>query len=234
MQGPYLGLAATLCLIALVVGLVALPRIEAAKSGDSSGMAGHDPGSVWSYRPLLLGAIAIFLYVGAEVSIGSFFVNFVEQPQIAGLPAAVAGGYLSLFWGGAMVGRFVGSFVLRYYKPGSVLAFNAFAAATLLAVAMVTAGPTAMWAIIAIGLFNSIMFPTIFTLAIEGLGRRTGEGSGVLCMAIVGGAIVPVAMGWLADHASLLYSFALPLVCYLYIAYYGRRGHRLVPDAVYV
>jgi MFS transporter, FHS family, L-fucose permease len=233
-QGPYLGLAAALCLIALVVGLVALPRIEAAKSGDSSEMAGHDPGSVWSYRPLMLGAVAIFLYVGAEVSIGSFFVNFVEQPQIAGLPAAVAGAYLSFYWGGAMVGRFVGSFVLRYRKPGSVLAFNALAAAILLVVAMVTAGPTAMWAIIAIGLFNSIMFPTIFTLAIEGLGRRTGEGSGVLCMAIVGGAIVPVAMGWLADHTSLLYSFALPLVCYVYIAYYGRRGHWLVPHAVHV
>ena len=89
-----------------------------------------------------------------------------------------------------------------------------------------------MWAIIAVGLFNSIMFPTIFTLAIEGLGHRTGEGSGVLCMAIVGGAIVPVAMGWLADHTSLLYAFALPLVCYLYIAYYGRRGYRLVPHAL--
>ena len=233
-QGPYLGLAATLCLIALVVGLVALPRIDAAKSGDSSGVAGPDPGSVWSYRPLVLGAIAIFLYVGAEVSIGSFFVNFVEQPQIAGLPAAVAGAYLSFYWGGAMVGRFVGAFVLRYREPGSILAFNALAAAILLAVAMVTAGPTAMWAIIAIGLFNSIMFPTIFTLAIDGLGHRTGEGSGVLCMAIVGGAIVPVAMGWLADHTSLLYSFALPLVCYLYIAYYGRRGHRLVPHPVHV
>ena len=233
-QVPYLGLAATLCLIALVIGLVALPKIEAAKSGDSFGVAGHDPGSVWSYRPLVLGAVAIFLYVGAEVSIGSFFVNFVEQPQIAGLPAAVAGGYLSFYWGGAMVGRFIGSFVLRYRKPGSVLAFNAMAAVILLTVAMLTAGPTAMWAIIAIGLFNSIMFPTIFTLAIEGLGRRTGEGSGVLCMAIVGGAIVPVAMGWFADHASLLYSFALPLVCYLYIAYYGRSGHRIVPQPVYV
>jgi FHS family L-fucose permease-like MFS transporter len=233
-QGPYLGLAATLCLIALVVGLVALPKIEATRSGDSSGTVAYDPGSVWSYRPLVLGAIAIFLYVGAEVSIGSFFVNFVEQPQIAGLPAAVAGAYLSFYWGGAMVGRFIGSFVLRYRRPGSVLAFNALAAAILLAVAMVTAGATAMWAIIAIGLFNSIMFPTIFTLAIEGLGHRTGEGSGVLCMAIVGGAIVPVAMGWLADHASLLYSFALPLVCYLYIAYYGRSGHRVVQHAVYV
>jgi len=232
-QGPYLGLAATLCLIALVIGLVALPRIDAVKSDDSSRIPGHEPGSVWSYRPLMLGAVAIFLYVGAEVSIGSFFVNFVEQPEIAGLPAAVAGRYLSFYWGGAMVGRFVGSFVLRYRTPGAVLAFNAFAAAILLAVAMMSAGLTAMWAIIAIGLFNSIMFPTIFTLAIEGLGHRTGEGSGVLCMAIVGGAIVPVAMGWLADHMSLLHAFALPLVCYLYIAYYGRSGHRLVPDTVF-
>jgi FHS family L-fucose permease-like MFS transporter len=228
-QGPYLGLAATLCAIALAIGFVALPTIDAAASGDAAGLAGHDPGSVWSHRPLVLGAVAIFLYVGAEVSIGSFFVNFVEQPGIAGLPPAVAGTYLSLYWGGAMVGRFIGSFVLRYRQPGAVLAFNAVIAAVLLFVAMISAGRAAMWAIIAIGLFNSIMFPTIFTLAIEGLGRRTGEGSGVLCMAIVGGAVVPVAMGWLADHMGLLHAFALPLVCYLYIAYYGRRGHRLVP-----
>jgi FHS family L-fucose permease-like MFS transporter len=114
--------------------------------------------------------------------------------------------------------------VLRYLRPSTVLAFNSFAAASLLAIAMITAGHMAMWAVLAIGLFNSIMFPTIFTLAIEGLGRRTAEGSGVLCTAIVGGAIVPVAMGWLADRAGLLYSFALPLGCYLYIAYYGRYG----------
>jgi FHS family L-fucose permease-like MFS transporter len=231
-QGPYLGLSVALCLIALLVGVVALPKIEAQESDGSSGLADNDPGSVWSHRPLVLGAVAIFLYVGAEVSIGSFFVNFVEQPQIAGLSAAVAGGYLSFYWGGAMLGRFIGSFVLRYRKPGSVLAFNALVADILLVVAMMTAGNTAMWAVIAIGLFNSIMFPTIFTLAIQGLGRRTGEGSGVLCMAIVGGAIVPVAMGWLADTASLLYSFALPLVCYLYIAYYGQKGHQPVANAL--
>jgi FHS family L-fucose permease-like MFS transporter len=133
-----------------------------------------------------------------------------------------------------MVGRFIGSFVLRYARPGTVLAFNALANVALLAIAMVFAGRTAMAAVIAIGLFNSIMFPTIFTLAIEGLGKRTGEGSGILCMAIVGGAIVPVAMGWLADHAGLLYSLILPLVCYLYIAYYGRKGHIAVTETVQV
>jgi FHS family L-fucose permease-like MFS transporter len=233
-QMPYLGLAATLCVIALLIGLVALPKIEAQKPEGMASSAGDELSSVWAYRPLVLGAVAIFLYVGAEVSIGSFFVNFVEQPQIAGLSAAVAGNYLSFYWGGAMVGRFIGSFVLRYMRPGTVLAFNALIAATLLAVAMMTAGHTAMWAVIAIGLFNSIMFPTIFTLAIEGLGKRTGEGSGVLCMAIVGGAIVPVAMGWIADRTSILSSFVLPLACYLYIAYYGRRGHVPVSAPVQV
>ena len=230
-QGPYLWLAATLGVIALVVGLVKLPKIEASTPEATAGSStSDDSASVWSHRPLVLGAVAIFVYVGAEVSIGSFLVNFLEMPQIAGLTAVAAGGYLSWYWGGAMVGRFIGSFVLRTMKPGTVLAFNALAAVVLLATAMVVGGITAMWAIIAIGLFNSIMFPTIFTLAIEGLGKRTGEGSGVLCMAIVGGALIPVAMGWLADHAGLLYAFVLPLVCYLYIAYYGRKGHAPVTE----
>jgi FHS family L-fucose permease-like MFS transporter len=222
-QMPYLGLAATLCVIAVIIGITALPKIEARAATSTAGE--NDPGSVWAYRPLVLGAVAIFVYVGAEVSIGSFLVNFLEQPNIAGLTAVDAGRYLSLYWGGAMVGRFIGSYVMRTVKPGTVLAFNALAVVVLLAIAMAVAGKTAMWAVIAIGLFNSIMFPTIFTLAIDGLGKRTGEGSGVLCMAIVGGAIIPVAMGWLADNVSLLYAFVLPLVCYIYIAYYGRKGH---------
>ncbi|HVY81096.1 MAG TPA: sugar MFS transporter [Steroidobacteraceae bacterium] len=224
-QGPYLGLAATLCVIAVLIGLVHLPKIEAPKPDASAGGLLEDGRSIWSHRPLALGAVAIFVYVGAEVSIGSVLVNFLELPQIAGLTAVAAGGWLSWYWGGAMVGRFIGSFVLRYMRPGTLLAFNALANVVLLALAMIFAGRTAMWTVIAIGLFNSIMFPTIFTLAIDGLGKRTGEGSGILCMAIVGGAIVPVIMGWMADHAGLLYSLALPLVCYLYIAYYGRKGH---------
>ncbi len=234
-QGPYIGLAVTLCVIALIVGVVALPKIEAPKPDVAAGgLAENNGGSIWSYRPLALGAVAIFLYVGAEVSIGSVLVNFLELPQIAGLSQVEAGKWLSWYWGGAMVGRFVGFVVLRYVRPGTVLAFNALVAVVLLAVAMLFAGKTAMWAVIGIGLFNSIMFPTIFTLAIDGLGKRTGEGSGVLCMAIVGGAIVPVAMGWLADHAGLLYALVLPLVCYLYIAYYGRKGHVPVTEGLQV
>jgi FHS family L-fucose permease-like MFS transporter len=234
-QGPYLGLAATLCLIAVVIGIVTLPKIEAPKPDTAAGeLAENNGSSIWSYRPLALGAVAIFLYVGAEVSIGSVLVNFLELPQIAGLSQVEAGKWLSWYWLGAMVGRFIGFVVLRYVRPGTVLAFNALAAVVLLTIAMLAAGTTAMWAVIAIGLFNSIMFPTIFTLAIDGLGKRTGEGSGVLCMAIVGGAIVPVAMGWLADHAGLLYSLVLPLVCYLYIAYYGRKGHLPVTEGLHV
>jgi FHS family L-fucose permease-like MFS transporter len=227
-QGPYLVLAAVLVVIALVIGLVHLPKIEAQ---SATGGAANDSGqpdtlrSVWEHRPLVFGAIAIFVYVGAEVSIGSVLVNFMEQKDIGGLDVVTAGKYLSFYWGGAMVGRFIGSAVLRSIRPGTVLAFNALVAAVLLAIAIITAGHLAMWAVLAVGLFNSIMFPTIFTLAIEGLGRRTGEGSGVLCMAIVGGAIIPVGTGWIADHSTLLYSFTLPLVCYLYIAWYGRRGH---------
>jgi FHS family L-fucose permease-like MFS transporter len=142
------------------------------------------------------------------------------------LAEGVAGQYVSYYWGGAMVGRFVGALVMWKVRPGRVLAFNAAAAVVLLIVALGTAGETAMWSVLAIGLCNSIMFPTIFALALAGLGRHTGEGSGMLCMAIVGGAIVPVIQGFAADHVGILYSFIVPLPCYLYIVFYGLRGHK--------
>ncbi|MGQ0833476.1 MAG: sugar MFS transporter [Gammaproteobacteria bacterium] len=227
-QGPYLGLAGLLFVIALLIALVHLPQILAA--GAASEAPGEEAGiqpSVWQYRHLVLGAVAIFVYVGAEVSIGSFLVNFMSQKEIAGLSEETAGKYLSLYWGGAMVGRFIGAAVLARINPGRVLAFNAIIVALLLALAMTAAGRTAMYALLAIGLFNSIMFPTIFALGVEGLGRHTGAGSGVLCMAIVGGAIVPVLQGVMADNVSLLYSFVIPLVCYAYIAYYGLKGHKV-------
>jgi MFS transporter, FHS family, L-fucose permease len=222
-QMPYIGLAAALFLIAVAFSLFRLPVI-AGTQAPPAGEGRHIP-SVWSYRHLVLGAVAIFTYVGAEVSIGSFLVNFMSRPEIGGLTENVAGRYLSLYWGGAMVGRFIGAVVLRKIKPGYVLAFNATIVALLLVTAMTVGGSTAMWAVICIGLFNSIMFPTIFTLAIDGLGPRTGEGSGVLCMAIVGGAIVPVIQGFAADHIGILLSFVVPAVCYLYIVHYGLKGH---------
>jgi FHS family L-fucose permease-like MFS transporter len=225
-QGPYLGLAAALFLIALAFSRFRLPEITDTHASTAKGGAGASLPSVWSYRHLVMGAVAIFTYVGAEVSIGSFLVNFMARPEIGGLSETAAGKYLSLYWGGAMVGRFIGAAVLRKVKPGYVLAFNAAVVTLLLATAMTAGGFVAMWAVIAIGLFNSIMFPTIFTLAIDRLGPRTGEGSGVLCMAIVGGAIVPVVQGFAADHIGILLSFVVPMVCYLYIVHYGLRGHR--------
>lgn len=223
-QTPYLVLAGLLFAIAVVFAQFKLPVVKgteatAAAAGD------HDVPSVWKHSHLVLGAVAIFMYVGAEVTIGSFLVNFMSQPEVAGLPEHLAGRYLSLYWLGAMVGRFIGSAVLRKIRPGVVLAFNAGCAILLLIVAMSSAGRVAMWSVLGIGLFNSIMFPTIFTMGLAKLGRHTGEGSGVLCMAIVGGAIVPLVQGYFADTIGLLASFFVPVICYAYIVFYGLKGH---------
>jgi FHS family L-fucose permease-like MFS transporter len=230
-QGPYLGLAAALCLIAVVFSRFNLPVVNADSAAD--GADEHSPisGSLWQQRHLVLGVLGIFLYVGAEVAIGSFLVNYMGEPDIAGLPENAAGRYLSFYWGGAMVGRFIGSALLQKQKPGHVLAFNATCVLALLLLAMLTSGMFAMWAVLAIGLFNSIMFPTIFTLAIERLGKRTGEGSGALCMAIVGGALIPLLMGYSADRIGVHHSFYVPLLCYAYIVYYGLKGSEVAPVA---
>lgn len=225
-QVPYLGLAAAFFAIAAIIAMVKLPVIEAAGQSSAAGEMHDDKhDSAWRYRHLILGAIGIFVYVGGEVAIGSFLVNFMGQPEIAGLAPEVAGKYLSFYWGGAMVGRFIGSVVLRKINPGKVLGINAVIATSLVLAAMVLSGPVSMWALLAVGLFNSIMFPTIFTLAVDGLGKHTGQGSGILCMAIVGGAIIPVAQGAFADRIGIHHAFFLPALCYLYIAYYGFKGH---------
>lgn len=225
-QVPYIGLAAALFLIAAVFAVIKLPQLEAGSADPETGKEEYDPGGAWGYRHLKLGVLGIFLYVGAEVSIGSFLVNYLGQPFVAGLPEAEAARYVSFYWGGAMVGRFLGSGLQRRINPAKLLAFNAFAAAALTAVTMSAGGAAAMWSILAIGLFNSIMFPTIFSLGIAGLGKHTGKGSGLLCMGIVGGAIVPVLQGFLADSIGIHHAFILPLLCYLYIAYYGLSGHK--------
>ena len=236
-QVPYLGLAAALFVIAAIFAVIKLPKIEASDimaSGDD-GVNYHDMHkSAWGYKHLVLGAIAIFVYVGGEVSIGSFLVNYLGQPFIAGLKESDAGKYVSFYWGGAMIGRFIGSAVQRKINPGKVLAFNAFVAAVLVIISMLTFGQVAMWAILAVGLFNSIMFPTIFTLAIDGLGKHTGQASGILCTAIVGGAILPVVQGFFADNIGIHHAFFIPVLCYIYIAYYGIKGHKpsyLTPKA---
>jgi FHS family L-fucose permease-like MFS transporter len=216
-QGPYLALAAALAILAVLFALARLPKVD-----HEDGAAVVDgQGSAWRHRHLVLGAIAIFVYVGGEVSIGSFLINFLGEPQIAGLSHAAASQYVSLYWGGALVGRFIGFAVMRYVSPGKTLAFNALGAIALVLVAAFGEGSTAMWAILAVGLCNSIMFPTIFSMALHGLGRYTGQGSGILCMAIVGGAIVPFVQGAVADGVGLQPSFLVPAACYLFILFYG-------------
>ena len=176
-----------------------------------------------------LGALCIFLYVGAEVAIGSIIVNYLMESHVLGLSAEAAGKHVPLYWGGAMVGRFIGAALLRMFSPGKVLAFAATVTIGLLLVSANTTGAVSGWSLLAIGLFNSIMFPTIFTLACEGLGKRTAEGSGVICVAIVGGAVVPLLMGYTADVAGLKMSLIVPALCYAVIVYFGlyaRRVHR--------
>lgn len=224
-QGPYLTLAALLFLTAFMFSRFRLPALVTEAEGGATALGGEPRGSLLKQSHLMLGVVAIFLYVGAEVSIGSFLVNFMAQPEIAGLSEQKAGHYLSLYWGGAMVGRFIGSAVMRRIRPGHLLAFNAAVVVVLLLTAIAVRGPVAMWSLLAIGLFNSIMFPTIFTLAIDRLGRRTSTGSGWLCTAIVGGALVPVLMGFVADRIGLQIAFVVPAVCYGYIAHYGLIGH---------
>jgi FHS family L-fucose permease-like MFS transporter len=166
------------------------------------------------------------MYVGAEVSIGSFLVNFLSLPSIGGITLASAARYVSFYWGGAMVGRFLGAAVMRVMPPGRVLAVNGVAAMALVLTAMGARGAISMWAILLVGLFNSIMFPTIFTLAIRGRDKCLGQASGILCMAIVGGAVVPVLQGLAADAVGMRAAFLLPVLCYAYITFYGLQGHR--------
>jgi FHS family L-fucose permease-like MFS transporter len=227
-QVPYLGLAAALFLVALLMGLFRLPRLSAIESDPATPTTIDGPprARAWHSRPLVLGALGIFVYVGAEVAIGSFLVNFFGLPRVAGLAPVVAARYVAFYWGGAMVGRFIGSALLRRIPAGRLLGAFAVGAAALTTIAAVTGGSVAMVAVIAVGLCNSIMFPTIFALAIEGLGPLTGEGSSLLVMAIVGGAIVPVAVGALADAFGLQLALLLPALCYLYIVFYGLRGSR--------
>jgi FHS family L-fucose permease-like MFS transporter len=187
--------------------------------------------SLWKYRHLVLGVVGIFVYVGAEVSIGSFLINYFTQASIGNLTEVAASKYVSYYWGGAMVGRFIGSAILQKVRTGGLLGISAIAAALLVCTSMLTFGQVAMWSIILVGFFNSTMFPSIFTLGIAELGPLTGDGSGLLIMAIVGGAILPVAQGALADSMGIHHAFILPVICYIYIAYYAFRGSRPVIPA---
>jgi len=217
---PYMGLGIALLLLAVAIGSFKLPTIEQAQ--HRIGEKVND--SVWRHRNLIFGAIAIFVYVGAEVSIGSFLVNYFNQPDIGGLSEKVAARFVAFYWGGAMVGRFIGSGLLQKLSTRRLLGLCAVCACSLVAISMLTSGRTAMGTIIAVGLFNSIMFPSIFTLGVAELGPLTGDGSGIMIMAIVGGAIIPVAQGAIADRMGIHHAFFLPVLCYLYILFFALEG----------
>jgi len=221
---PYLMLAAALLIIAIVFAFIKLPEIEGHKEENNPV---NETRSLTQAPHLTMGVFAIFCYVGGEVAIGSFLVNFFGEAHIAGLEEHAAAALISYYWGGAMVGRFIGSAALQKIAPSKALAFNACMVIALLLVTIFTQGNVALYAVLAIGLFNSIMFPTIFSIAIERLGSLTSKGSGWLCLAIVGGALVPLLQGYIADVVNIQQSFFVPLVCYVFIAWYGLNVVRL-------
>jgi MFS transporter, FHS family, L-fucose permease len=297
---PYVGLGVALVILAIAIGSFKLPKIEHAQ--HKVGEKVND--SIWKHPNLIFGAIAIFVYVGAEVSIGSFLVNYFHEPNIGGLSERLAASFVAFYWGGAMLGRFIGSnflsgaktkymalvaaisvvvILLSYpiagalpagYQPsvpnltflawlvvagrplfvlvaiasalialaavmrggqvtartGLLLAICAVCTSILVAISMLSSGHFAMWSIILVGFFNSIMFPSIFTLGVAELGPLTGDGSGILIMAIVGGAIIPVAQGAIADRIGIHHAFFLPVICYLYILFFALSGSK--PNSV--
>lgn len=221
---PYVGLGLCLVLLAVTIWKFKLPSFnpEADKSADASASSK----SIWQHRKLVLGAIGIFVYVGAEVSIGSFLISYLSQPETGNMTLQTAARCVSLYWGGAMVGRLVGSGLMQKIRANIVLGCAALIAFLLVATTMVSFGSVAAWSIVAIGLFNSVMFPSIFTLSIDGLGAMTEKGSGVLVAAIVGGALIPKLQGIVADRIGIHHAFFLPAICYLYIAYFAFIGSR--------
>jgi FHS family L-fucose permease-like MFS transporter len=218
-QVPYLVIGGVLILISVLLGMLKLPKIEHAPDTDT---ARSKP---WHYRHLVLGMVGIFVYVGGEVAIGSHIVSYLHLPDVMNLAPKAAGSMVAYYWGGAMVGRFLGAYLLNKVNPGRLLAFNALGAVLLVLISMNTHGEIAMWSLLAVGLMNSIMFATIFTLAVAGLGRHTEEASGLLNVAIVGGALVPLLFGDVADASTLRMALILPVLCYLYIMWYGLKGH---------
>ena len=220
---PYTIIGIALILFAVLIGMFKLPAMPEAERH------GHVPGmSIWKYTHLVLGMVGIFVYVGAEVSIGSFLINYLSQPNIGNMSEVMAAKYVAYYWGGAMVGRFIGSALLQKIKTGTLLGIFGLIAALLVCTTMLTTGTIAMWSVILVGFFNSIMFPSIYTLGIAKLGPLTGDGSGLMIMAIVGGAILPVVQGAIADRIGIHHAFILPVICYLYIVYYAFRGSRPV------
>ena len=224
-QGPYIGLAVVLVLLAIGVYLFSLPALEETteKADDSQ----HSLMDALKTPHVLFGVLGIFFYVGGEVSIGSFMINYLQLPEIGNMSGEVAASHVAFYWGGAMVGRFIGSALLAKFSPRKLLAAFAVINMLLVITTMLTTGTVAVYSIVVIGLFNSIMFPTIFSLGIERMGPLTGKASSLLIMAIVGGALIPWIQGIIADQIGLQHAFFIPLICYAYIVFYGLSGSKI-------
>ena len=228
-QWPYIGFAIILFILGVVVYLFNLPEVVSEEDLEEIQQKEdkYTYMEALKHKHLFYGVIAIFMYVGAEVTIGSFMVNFISLPNIGHITQSTAAKYLSLYWGGAMVGRFIGSAILQKVNARKLLGIFATVAGILVVITMITTGKVAMWAILSVGLFNSIQFPNIFTLGIEGMGKLTDKASSLLIMAIVGGALIPVIQGVIADHIGIHHAYILPLICYAYIVFYGFKGSKI-------
>lgn len=228
---PYILIALVLLLLAGVIWRTRLPDIG---SGQRRDKAARRTASLWRHRNLVFGVPAIFIYLIAEIGIGSTLVNYLALPSIGNMSHLAAAKYVSFFWGGAMVGRFVGALLMRWVRPQVMLAAVSIGALALTLISVATSGQVAMYTIILVGLCHSIMFPTIFTLGIKGLGPLTEEGSGLLIMAIAGGALSAL-QGVIADRVGLQLSFLLPAACYVYVLFYAAWGSKAThaePDEV--
>lgn len=219
---PYLGIAALLLLIAFVVFKLALPPIKMSVSTNASS-PGKQRG-IFSFRNLNYGAVGIFMYVGAEVAIGTFLTNYIADTlQISDNSANT---YVAFYWGSMLIGRLAGSYLLQRLKPSNVLAFCALMAIAMITISINSSGNLAVWTMILVGFFNSIMFATIFSLSVNGLGPYTTQASGILSTAIVGGAIVSYTQGLIKDSFEWQIAFLLPIFCYAYILFYGLNGYK--------
>jgi len=224
-RGPYLAIAAGLLILGVTVAFLHLPHISQTqefrpgKKGDAVLSR-----SIWGFRHTVLGAVGIFLYVGVEVGLASIAVNYFKTMGVDSLKTASF--LVALYWGGALIGRLLGSWMLTMFKPRLLLGIFGIAATLFVFVSMFTSGQVAIWAVVICGFFNSIMFPNIFALGIAGLGPMTSKGSGLIMTAVVGGAIVPYLLGKLADQIGIQHALIIPAICYVYIAFYGFVGSK--------
>lgn len=220
-QVPYAILG---CILLLLAGFVALFKLPSRHDDKNKDATQYKLSDVFKYPHVVLGAIGIFCYVGAEVSVGSFMINYLTLPEIGRMTEQHAAQYVAFFWGGAMIGRLIGSALMVKLSPRKLLATCAIINIILLITTMISTGNMAVYSVISIGLFNSIMFPTIFALGIAELGPLTEQGSSLIIMAIVGGAVIPFVQGIIADNIGLHHAFLLPLICYAFILFYGAKG----------